>query len=219
MIASGIPELAGTFVGRFAGPTSLGVGRDRYLHRVVVPVVAALDLDDEVPARDRPHEMDGVHRRLGPRVAKAPQRLPETSSELLCHDDRVLGGLGEVRAPGDLGPHRLDDRGVCVPGEAGSVATVKIDVLGPVDVVDLGAGPMAEPDGLRTRDLPARGHAAGERPPGALDELARPGLALEEQRLLLGHDRVEPRSRDPRTVDNSDYHVSLRSVCLGSAID
>ncbi len=116
-----------------------GVGRDGDLHRVVVPVVTALDLDDEVASGDRPHQVDRFHRRLGPRVAKAPQGLAEAGSELLRDDNRVLRRLREVRAPGDLGSHRLHDRGMGVPSEASTVAAVEIDVLGPVHVVDLRA--------------------------------------------------------------------------------
>ena len=136
-----------------------GVGRDRDLDRVVVPVVAALDLQDQIAARDRPHEMNRVHRRLGTRVAETPERLAEPAGELLGDEDRVFCGLCEVRPAADLGPHGLDDRGMGVTGQAGAVAAVQVDVLGPVDVVDLGTGPVTEPYGLRTRDLPAGGHA------------------------------------------------------------
>ena len=158
----------------------------------MVPVVAALDLQNQIAARDRPHEMNRVHRRLGTRVAKTPERLAEPAGELLGDEDRVLCGLCEVRPAADLGPHGLDDRGMGVTGQAGAVAAVQVDVLGPVDVVDLGTGPVTEPYGLRTRDLPAGGHAPGERPSRTIDEPARLGLASEEQRLLLGHDRIKP---------------------------
>jgi hypothetical protein len=38
-----------------------------------------------------------------------------------------------------------------------AVTAVEIHILPTVDVVDLRALPVAEPDHLRTRDLPARG--------------------------------------------------------------
>ncbi len=47
-------------------------------HRVVMTVVGPLCLDDQVPSGVRPHEVDGVHGRLGPRAAETPQRQPET---------------------------------------------------------------------------------------------------------------------------------------------
>ena len=76
----------------------VGLGRDRDLHRAVVTVVAALDLDDQVPAGDRPHEVDGVHGRLRAGVDEAPEGQVPTLTELLGHHDGVLGGLGEVGA-------------------------------------------------------------------------------------------------------------------------
>ena len=153
-----------------------------------------------------------------PELQKRQSGWPKACCELLGDDDRVLGRLGEVRASADLGPHRLDDRRMGVPGEAGAVAAVQVDVLGPVDVVDLGAGPVAQPDGLRARDLPARGHPAGERAPGPRDELARPGLAIEEERLLLGHDRVEPRG-EILGGGQLDYHDVLRFSKAWAGID
>jgi hypothetical protein len=61
----------------------------------VVPVVAALDLDDDVPTGGGPEQVHRIHRRLGPGVAEPPQRQPEPPGELLGDDDGVLGGLRE----------------------------------------------------------------------------------------------------------------------------
>src|SRR5262245_53319665 len=69
-------------------PDLPGLGADRYLDRVVVAVVTALDLDDQVAAGDRAHQVDGVHGRLGARVGEPPERQPEPPGQLLGHQDR-----------------------------------------------------------------------------------------------------------------------------------
>ena len=57
---------------------------------------------------------------------------------------------------------RLDDRGVGVAGERDAVPAVEVGVLVAVDVVELRAVAVADPDGVRLGDLPAGGGAAGE---------------------------------------------------------
>ena len=47
-----------------------------------------------------------------------------------------------------LGAHGLDDRRMGVAGQARSVSAVEVDVLSAVDVVDLGPGPVTQPDRL-----------------------------------------------------------------------
>src|SRR5215813_15203126 len=130
---------AGGGLGRLAFRAGLvGLGGDGDLDRVVVPVVAALDLDDQVPAGDRPHQVDGVHRGLGARVGEPPQRLGEPGGEFAGDRHGVRGGLGEMGAAGDLAAYRLDDGGVRVPGQPHAVAAVQVHVLVAVDVIDLG---------------------------------------------------------------------------------
>ena len=133
----------------------IGVGGDRYLDRVVVAVVAALDLDDQVPAGNRAHQVDRVHGRLGARVGEPPLRQAEPAGQLLGDEDRAAGRLGEVRAQRGLAADGLDDGRVAVPGERGPVPAVQVDVLVPVHVVDLGPLAVAEPDRLAAGDLPA----------------------------------------------------------------
>ena len=138
------------------------LGGDRHLDRVVVAVVAALHLDDQVPAGDRPHQVHRVHGGLGARVAEPPQRQAEPPGQFLADRQRVLGGLGEVRAQADLAVHRLHDGRVGVARQRCAVTAVQVDVLVAVHVVDLGALAVAEPDRLRHRYLPAGGHASGQ---------------------------------------------------------
>ena len=54
------------------------------------------------------------------------------------------------------------DSGMGVAGQGRAVAAVQVDVLVAVDVVDLRAVAVAEPDRLRGGDLPVRGDAAGQ---------------------------------------------------------
>jgi hypothetical protein len=137
------------------GPDLVGLGADRHLHRVVVAVIAALDLDDQVAAGDRAHQVDRVHRGLGAGVGEPPQRQPEAAGQFLRDQDRGRSRLGEVRAQRHLAADRLDDRRVGVAGQRGAVPAVQVDVLVAVHVVDLGALAVAEPDRLRAGDLPA----------------------------------------------------------------
>ena len=162
-MACGIPAPAATDSGRSRGPSSSTSLYIETITDVVVAVVAALDLDDEVAPGDGPHQVDGVHRGLGARVAEAPQGQPEAPAELLGHDDGVLGRLGEVGAERHPALHRLDDRRVGVTDEHHAVAGVQVDVLGPVDVVAPSTLPVADPDRARAGDHPAGRGPAGER--------------------------------------------------------
>ncbi len=90
-----------------------------------------------------------------PELANRHSGWPNRRGQFTGNHHRVLGRLGEVRAPGDLAGHRRDDRRVCVPGQAHAVAAVQVHVLVAVDVIDLGAAAVAEPDRLRRGDLPA----------------------------------------------------------------
>ncbi len=143
---------AGRPVGR-AGLARFGV--DRYLHRVMVAVVTALDLDDQVAASDRPHQVHRVHGGLGARVNEPPLRQAEAAGQFPGDGERIASRLGEVRAAGDLVLDRGHDRRVPVASQRDPVSAVHVDVLVAVDVVELRSAAVAEPDGLRAGDLPA----------------------------------------------------------------
>jgi hypothetical protein len=177
---------------RAVGRTQLGQQLvHRHLHRVVMAVIGALDLDDLGTPGDRPHEVDGIHGRLGSGVGEPPQREAESPGQLLGHHDGVLGGLGEVGAPGHPGADRLDDLGMSVTDRHDAVAPVQVDVLESVGVVDLRALPMADPDGLGPGDLPAGRDAPGQRSAGPVRQLGRARLACQEPGLLLGDELVQ----------------------------
>src|SRR5690348_12221033 len=169
----------------------LFLGSHGDLYRVVVAVVAALDLDDQVPAGDRPHQVDGVHGGFGAGVGETPAREAEPEGELVGHRDRVRRGLGEVGAVLDLVRDGLHDRRVGVASQGGAVAAVQVDVFVAVDIGDLRAAAAAQPDRLRHGDLPAGGDAAGEVLLGLLGQALGLGLTADEDFFLLRDDRFE----------------------------
>ena len=168
----------------------VGLGQHRDLHRVVVTVVAALDLDDQVPPGQCTGQMDGVHGGFGTGVGEPPQRQLEAARQLACDPDGVLGRLREMRSAPYPVADRGDDRRMGVPGDGCAVAAVHVDVLGAVDVVHLRAEAMAHPDRLRFGDLPVRSGAPGEVHAGLGDELGAAGLTAQEYLLLVGDQLV-----------------------------
>jgi hypothetical protein len=96
-----------------------------------------------------------------------------------------------------------------VPGDRGAVAAVHVDVLGAVDVVELGALAVAEPDRLRLGDLPVGGGPAGQHRPGLLDELRTARLPPQKGLLLLDDQLIDAVSRRSRCdLRRSRCHVS-----------
>ncbi len=191
-MAEAIPELPGTADRMIARTYLVGVGQHRHLHRVVVAVIAALDLDDQIAPGQRAGKMDRVHGRLGAGVGEAPQRKIEAPGQLAGDPDRVLGRLGEVRAAAHPVADRLDDRRMRMPGNGSAVAAVHVDVLVAVHVVDLRALAVAHPDGLRFGDLPV-----GRRTPGEVfacprDEFGAARLTAKKHLLLSGDQLVHP---------------------------
>ena len=114
----------GGAVGLVFGPASFRLRGHRDLHRVVMTVVAALDLDDQVPAGDRAHEVDRVHGGFGAGVGEAPSCQAEPAGEFFGDHDGVRGGLGEMGALAGLSGYRFLDGWVGVAGQGGAVAAV-----------------------------------------------------------------------------------------------
>ena len=155
-----------------------GVGRHREHQRVVVAVVGALDLDDEVAAGVGAHQAGAFQGGLGARVAEAPQRQLEALGEVLADHVEVLRGLGEVGAQRRLLLDRLHDLRVRVAHHHGAVAQVEVDVLVLVDVPQVVALAAVDEDRVRRRVLPAGGDAAGD--------VAVRDLAIGDRGLPLG---------------------------------
>jgi hypothetical protein len=177
---------------RLVGGAEL-VGRrvHRHLHRVVVAVVGALDLDDVGAAGHRPHQVDGGHRRFGAGVGEAPQRQAEAAGQLGGDRDDVGRRLGEVRAVRDALADGAHDRRVGVAGQHRAEAAVEVDVLGAIDVPHPAAGAALEEDRARRGVLPRRGHAAGEVGAGLDEQLVRSPGAGYEGCLLDGDQAVQ----------------------------
>jgi len=160
---------------------------DGDLNGVVVAVVAALDLDDQVAAGDGAHQVDGIHGGLGAGVGEPPAGQAEAAGEFAGHRDGGRGRLRELSALGDLRGDGLLDGRVSVAGQGGAVAAVQVHVLVAVDVVDLRAVAVAQPDRLRRGDLPARGDTTRQVLLGGLGEVRGVRLAADED-LFLGRD-------------------------------
>ena len=128
--------------------------------RVVVPVVGAFDLHDEVPAGEGAHDPHRVEGRLGPRVPEAPVREAVARLQLFGDDQRVLGRLREVRPELDATLDRLDDLRMRVAHHHHAVAVVVVDVLVAVDVPYVRALASRHVDRVRRPGLPRGGHAA-----------------------------------------------------------
>ncbi len=186
LIAEGIPEFPGTPIGWLARADLVGLRQNRHLHRVVVAVIAALHLDDQIAPGQRPRQMHGVHGGFGARVGEPPQGQVEAPGQLAGDPDRVLGRLGEVRAAPHPVADRRDDGRMCVSGNGSAVAAVHVDVLGAVNVVDLRALAVAHPDGLRLGDLPVGRRPACEVFAGHCDQFGAAWLAAQEHLLLVG---------------------------------
>jgi hypothetical protein len=157
----------------------------------MMPVVAALDLDDQVPSGDRPDQVHGVHRGLGARVGEPPGRQAEPASEFLGDRERVARRLGEMGTERDLPADRFDDGRVTVAGQRGAITAVQVDILVAVDVVELRALAVTEPHRLRAGDLPARGDPARQRGGRLRRHPARLRLPGREDLLLPGDDIFE----------------------------
>ncbi len=191
---------------RRAAIIRLGVDGD--LQGVVVPVVAALDLDDVGPSGDGPHQVDGGQRRLGAAVGEAPHRQAEAPGQLGGDRDDVGDRLGEVGAVAHPLGHRGDDGRVGVAGEHRAEAAVEVDVLGAVDVPDPRASAALDEHRARRRVLPGRGDASREVGAGRDVQLVRSPGAGHEGRLLRrdqGIQGVEVPTAD--LVDES--HVTI----------
>ena len=94
--------------------------------------------------------------------------------------------------------------GCRVAGQAGAVASVQVDVLVAVDVEDLRAGAVADPDRLGRRDLPARGDSTGQGVPRAAR--AWPGSSAGARRRPAPPEAMRSSNVDPTcsAVDVSD---------------
>ena len=135
--------------GRVRGPHLVGRGLDRHHQRVVVAVVARLDLEDSLAPREPARDANRVQRRLGAGVGEAPLRLLEAARQLARHDHGVLDGLSEMRAPVYLLGDRVGDLRVSVADDHDAEPVVEVDVLVPIDVPHAAASAVVREHRLR----------------------------------------------------------------------
>ena len=153
-------------------------------------VIAAFDLDDQVPPGQCTGEVDGVHGGFGAGVGEPPQRQVVAARQFARDPDRVLGRLCEMCSAPYPVADRRDDRRMSVSRDGGAVAAVHVDVFGAVDVVHLRACAVAHPDGLRLGDLPVGGGPACEVLAGFGDEFGATRLATQKHLLFIGNQLV-----------------------------
>ena len=135
---------------------------DRDHHVVVVSVIRTHDLQDGVPAGVGSRDSNRVHRGFGTGVEETPLRQLEVLLEMLCDDDRILGGKRELRAEFHALLHGFDDGGVGVPLDHATECVVEVTVFAPVDAPDAGALAVGEVERIRVAHLIRGGDARHE---------------------------------------------------------
>jgi hypothetical protein len=100
--------------------------------------------------------------------------------------------LGKVSALADTSSHGFDDCRVRVTGQTSTVATVHVDVVVPIDVIDLRSSPTADPDRLRSGYLPAGRHPPGKNLNSSRTQPPGLGLTIDEYLLLFFDNGFQP---------------------------
>ncbi len=144
------------------GLDEVEAGSDREHHGVVMAVVGALDLADDVAARDAPRQPDGVHGRFGAGVGEPDALEPEPAAQLL--GQRTAGSVVTAKCVPDRAAPSMAATiaGMGVARGGGPEAVVEVDVLPTVDVPDLGAEPARQVDGVGVGRLERGRHPEGQ---------------------------------------------------------
>ena len=138
---------------RSIGPISSRGGWMLTQHVVVVAVVAALELDDLLAAGVAARDADGVHRRLGARVAEAHEIGAEALLDLLGQRDAVLDRERVAGAVRDAVLERLGQDRVRVAGGEDAEGHVEVDVLVAVRIADARAARIGHEQRVRVVGL------------------------------------------------------------------
>ena len=158
-----------------ASRQSRGPGVDQ--HAVAVAVVAALKLDELVPARGPTGQTQGGHDGLGAGVHHAHHLQPGHHLYHQLGDLHLTGGGGaEAQAVHHGLFHRLPDDGMVVAQNHGAPGTHVVNVAAALHVIDVAAlGPLNEPGGEPHGAVGTHGavDAAGEHLAGGGKELVR----------------------------------------------
>ncbi len=145
-------------------PVTHGVTRRLDAHQdvIVVPVVATLHLHDLLAARVTAGHADGVHGRLGPRVAEPDQVAAEAALDLLGQEHAVLNRERVAGAVVRPVAQRLGHRRVGVAGAEHAEGHVEVDVLVPVHVPDTRPASVGHEQRVRVVRLERAGDAERE---------------------------------------------------------
>ncbi len=167
----------------------------------MVAVIAALELDDLLAAGVATGHADGVHRRLGARVAEAHEVGAEASLDLLGQRDPVLDREGVARAVRDTVLKGLGEDRVRVAGGEHAEGHVEVDVLVAVRVADARAARIGHEQRVGIVGLERGRDAEGHRLARSREQLGAPRRAAAVLGLLPRADLGDPRPIDPGLGD------------------
>ena len=181
--AGGVRKAEGGHAAAAAGQEAVGV-----------PVIAAVELEDAVPAREPACHADGAHGRFGSRRHQADLLAPgDPMCDRLGQQDFAFGRGAERRPLASGRPHGGHHFGVGVPENRGAIGLHEVQELVSVGVPDVGALSPGHEVGM-----PANGP---EGPDGRVDASGDHPFGAGEQRLGHGvrhHGSLAIRHRAPR---------------------
>ena len=109
------------------------------LQLVSVAVIVPVEQHDQVATGCQPCHADRLDHGRRRRERELPRRLGVPAAELARHRDAVLGGQQELGTFGEASRHCSGRRFGCVAGEGARVGQVEVDVVVPVDVLEVAA--------------------------------------------------------------------------------
>jgi len=122
-------------------------------------VVAALELDDLLAPGVATRDPNGVHGRLGARVAEAHQVRVEAPLDLLGERHAVLDREGVAGPVGDAMLQHLGQDRVRVAGGEHAEGHVEVDVVVAIGVADVRAARIGHEQRIGVVGLEGAGHA------------------------------------------------------------
>ena len=194
-------------------------GRDRDLHRVVAAVVAALELGDQVPAREGARQAHRVQAGLGPGVGEArPFQAGHAAAQLRAHLGLVPHGRAQGDAALQLRLHRRHHGRVVVAQDLAGVVVGEVGVPVAVDVEQVRAVAALHGQRVGAVEVGALGDAAGRGVGVGREVLQGAWCGGEEARLELirGFHGVSPGPTIP-AGDAAPRRCAPRTMALPSS--
>ena len=152
---------------------------ERLIHRAVVAPGVHEHLR---PACYLAREADREPVRVSGGQRELPRRQSEAAGQLLAAPDRVLAGEHDGDAATDLFPDRVRHGRRRVPCHRAGVPEAKVDVLVTVHIHEASPSGLLDEDGVGPGPFghPVHRDARQQRSPGALEELARARVLVQE---------------------------------------